>query len=183
MCLQGHKQGSDALDLELQRLVNCHIGAGDRSCVHWRATSALNHSQLPSSESFQFLVKLLFLFCVCVCVWGGCCWCMWVHVEARSHPQVSSDVVYLREELLGAHWVGEASWPEIPRNLTAPSSQCWDCESVPPSCLLCGFWGAVRSLCLCNNWAISSALVIKLLIHPNEQTKWYRVIESWERSW
>lgn len=169
-CLQGHKKASDSLDLELQRVVSGHTGAGHRSQVHWKS-SQWSSPQLSSQLLIiQFFVKT---FIFNLCVWGlaDVCGYMWSpEVNLRCPSQMLSTMHFRGAPRSSS----QASWPE-PLGIFLPHSPSVGTVSLTtiPS-LLCGFWGAESGPHAYVTRAVSSALghlVIKLLIHPNEQAE------------
>ena len=69
----GQRRASDPLELELQMVLGCHVGAGNR------AVSAPNNPKIPLTSYYILFVcvyYILFIYlCVCVCVagWGTAC--------------------------------------------------------------------------------------------------------------
>lgn len=61
------KRGSDPLELELQILVNCHVGAGKGACVVWKSRPcSVSPSSLSGSICFkQQTVRLLGALIIC----------------------------------------------------------------------------------------------------------------------
>jgi hypothetical protein len=52
----GQNRASDSLELVLQMVVSCNVGAGDQTCVHWK-NSVLSHRVISLALIFYLKNK------------------------------------------------------------------------------------------------------------------------------
>lgn len=77
------EKGVGSLDLELETIVSCHVGAGNRTVSFGKAAGAFNHSAIVLASKGVFskqkvLIALIVSLCLCVCIYHR------VFVEVRE---------------------------------------------------------------------------------------------------